>query len=795
MQMDGFSAARDRRLSKPLPDRYRPQYMARLAIASDVEHISPVYGNQQSRRRSTTTLSLTQTQVNPSELLDQAIESFGYDPVQNEIFLEEIMKNGNATKQHWISFLRHLVLLLIGISTGAAASLIDFLIELISGLKYRIISSLIDNNYSGLMTSVPGFAWCAINMLLTGAASILVVVLAPVAAGSGIPHVKCYLNGLNIPFLVRGLTMLVKGAGIVLAVSGGLACGKEGPMIHIGAVIAAGISQGRLRFTNWSMRSLRHFRNDQQKRDFVSAGAAAGVAAAFGAPVGGLLFALEEGASFVYQRLTWTILFTSMVSMFVLAFFKTAIHAHSFNFTPGGLISFGTFKFLDNYTIPEILIFLVMGVFGGVSGALFVKLNSAITTYRQRFIISKSAKVLEVMLISFLTTSVGFLLIWIIDDCSPLAYTTSPNPLKLKCADNEFNSLSSLLFTTPERSLRTLFHDPPSSFQVFSLIIFFVVYYTIACITYGLAVPAGLFIPSLLIGASWGRVIGNWMHSSYPTQFPDPGKFALIGAAAQLGGIVRMTLSLTVILMEATGNVIVGLPLLMTLIVAKYTGDYLSEGIYDEHIGLSSLALLPWEPDPLSSTKRAYEVMSSPVVFFDPVMRVSDVVEHVMGNPHHGFPIVEGPTNPERFSYGTLVGLISAEHLGILLKERIFIQPDGTRERTMRFEDYDNAYPSYPKLTSVIDKLAEEDLELFIDFRPYMCEAPYSVPETMTMNRVYYIFRLLGLRHLPVVDGENQLRGMITRKDLCRFRFEAFGDEFRVEELAFSRKMSKPPNK
>ncbi|VDP93022.1 unnamed protein product [Echinostoma caproni] len=169
-----------------------------------------------------------------------------------------------------------------------------------------------DTYHSGLMISIPGFAWCAINILLTAVASILVVFLAvsshfllvilflqPVAAGSGIPHVKCYLNGLNIPFLMRGLTMLVKGAGLVLAVSGGLAAGKEGPMIHIGSVIA-----GRLRFTNWSMRSLRHFRNDQQKRDFVSAGAAAGVAAAFGAPVGGLLFSLEEGASFVYQRLT-----------------------------------------------------------------------------------------------------------------------------------------------------------------------------------------------------------------------------------------------------------------------------------------------------------------------------------------------------------------------------------------------------------------------------------------------------------------------------------------------------------
>lgn len=76
-------------------------------------------------------------------------------------------------------------------------------------------------------------------------------------------------------------------------------------MIHIGSVIAAGFSQGRVTCFGCSSRAFRFFRNDAEKRDFVNAGVAAGVAAAFGSPVGGLLFTLEEGASFIYQRLTW----------------------------------------------------------------------------------------------------------------------------------------------------------------------------------------------------------------------------------------------------------------------------------------------------------------------------------------------------------------------------------------------------------------------------------------------------------------------------------------------------------
>jgi len=68
------------------------------------------------------------------------------------------------------------------------------------------------------------------------------LLLEPVAAGSGIPQVKCYLNGVKVPRLVRIKTLACKAVGVTLSVVGGLAVGKEGPMVHSGAVIAVGIT-------------------------------------------------------------------------------------------------------------------------------------------------------------------------------------------------------------------------------------------------------------------------------------------------------------------------------------------------------------------------------------------------------------------------------------------------------------------------------------------------------------------------------------------------------------------------
>lgn len=99
---------------------------------------------------------------------------------------------------------------------------------------------------------------------------------------NGCPVINNWPNG----FISFYQTLICKVVGVIFSVAGGLACGKEGPMIHAGAVVAAGISQGRSTTLNKDFKIFEYFREDHEKRDFVSGGAAAGVSAAFGAPIG-----------------------------------------------------------------------------------------------------------------------------------------------------------------------------------------------------------------------------------------------------------------------------------------------------------------------------------------------------------------------------------------------------------------------------------------------------------------------------------------------------------------------------
>jgi len=687
-------------------------------------------------------------------------ESLNYDPVCNNLYQSEI--EGLTTYMfRKIVIFQWLLMLIIGAITGLIAFGIDNGVDFLFNTKINATENV--RHHCGDCFWSPFLVYCSICGLFTLVAAFLVCCVESVSAGSGIPEIKCYLNGVKVARVVRIKTLLCKVFGVLFSVAAGLAVGKEGPMIHSGAVVGAGVSQGKSSTFGFESGLLKTFRTDPYKRDFVTGGAAAGVAAAFGAPVGGVLFSLEEGASFWNQSLTWRTLFCAVISAFTLNFFRAGISGSWGELSNPGLIDFGTFSnnLYEGYNATQIPFFLLLGVFGGLTGSLFNFLNHKLTIFRRRFIIrSPARRLVEAVSIALLTAVLSFTMSAFAQRCNvPSALDPSWVDYQEWCPDGTFNDMAALFYTPQQTAIKNLFHMH-TDFSYQTLCCFLVVYFVLACLTYGMGIPSGLFVPTLLIGATFGRIAGQLLATWLPDWQIDPGTFALIGAASFLGGVVRMTISLTVILMEATNNVTYGLPIMFAIMAAKLTGDYFTESLYDIHIELQEIPLLDWEPPRYMRKFRVTDVMASPVICLKQTVRVRQVLDLLRVCDHNGFPVVSRDK-------GKFSGLILRSQLITLLRVRAFF--DGSEVRNTFYQlatgdDFLQDYPRYPSIDSVF--VPEEEMDLYIDLTAYMNPVPYSVQPECPLERAFRLFRTMGLRHLPVVDDSNVPIGIITRKNL-----------------------------
>jgi chloride channel 7 len=284
------------------------------------------------------------------------IQSHNYEPDESEVWRAYVAQVHFQNRGQWWTtgkkraLKRWILTFLIGVIQALVATLCNLGTKFLTRMKFDHVYALLDENQqrqmssegsgreddfvvmddttqgdssAGLTSSIGssfgGSAFLAFLFYQTLFAIIasLFVWWEPVAGGSGIPEIKCFLNGIDLPRIVRIKTLFAKVIGVTFSVAAGLPVGKEGPMVHSGAVVAAGISQGKTQCwgVDTSFSKFSDFRNDREKRDFVACGAAAGVASAFGAPIGGVLFSLEEGASYWSTKLTWRAFFCAMVTL------------------------------------------------------------------------------------------------------------------------------------------------------------------------------------------------------------------------------------------------------------------------------------------------------------------------------------------------------------------------------------------------------------------------------------------------------------------------------------------------
>lgn len=124
------------------------------------------------------------------------------------------------------------------------------------------------------------------------------------AAGSGVAEVKVILSGFVLHGYLGLRTLIIKTLGLILSVSSGLSLGKEGPYVHIATCV------GNIACRLFS----KYNQNDGKRREVLSASAASGVAVAFGAPIGGVLFSLEEVSYYFPPKTLFRTFFCCIVS-------------------------------------------------------------------------------------------------------------------------------------------------------------------------------------------------------------------------------------------------------------------------------------------------------------------------------------------------------------------------------------------------------------------------------------------------------------------------------------------------
>lgn len=708
------------------------------------------------------------------------IESLDYEINENDLFKQDWRSRSRIQVLQYV-FLKWKLAFLVGLLTGLIATLINLAVENIAGYKLLIVSNYVEQErYMMGLVVLTGA-----NFLLTLSATVLVVSFAPAAAGPGIPEIKAYLNGIDTPNMYGAPTLFVKIIGSIGAVSAGLDLGKEGPLVHIGACIASLLGQGGTEKHRVKWRWYRYMNNDRDRRDLITCGASSGVCAAFKAPVGGVLFALEEVATWWRSALLWRTFFSTAVVVVVLrAFIEYCSSGKCGLFGNGGLIMFDVSNVTVRYHMMDIIPVALIGLIGGVLGSLYnYALHKVLRLYSLINERGKLAKILLSLTVSVFTSVCMYGLPFLVSctQCDPSVPNSgcsttgrTGNYKRFNCPKGYYNDLASLLFTTNDDAVRNIFStNTPGEFHPVSLLIYFILYSILGLFTFGIAVPSGLFLPIILMGSAYGRLLGIAMGSYTKI---DRGLYAVLGAASLMAGSMRMTVSLCVIFLELNNNLLL-LPITMlVLLIAKSVGDCFNLSIYEIILDLKGLPFLDANPEPWMRNITVGDLadVKPPIVSLQGVEKVSRIVDILKNTTHNSFPVIDDhETIPASDSIKAreLHGLILRAHIIAVLKKKWFLeQPRRTEEWEVR-EKFTWVELSERDLNFEQVAITKQEMEMYVDLHPFTNKTPYTVVEDMSVAKAMVLFRQVALRHMLIVPkyqgaGIYPVIGILTRQDL-----------------------------
>jgi len=350
----------------------------------------------------------------------------------------------------------------------------------------------------------------------------------PDARGSGIPQTKFAIFINNGYISLR--TVLGKFFLCSASLASGIALGREGPSVQIGAGIASVLGR-RFGLSKESVKAL------------VPVGCAAALAAAFNTPIAAVLFSLEEILGDMHAPVLGTVVISSATSWMVLHLLlgdEPLFHVPAYRLVHP--MEFG--------------IYAVLGVVGGLGSVAFVKLLLKLRTLFMR--LPKSTK--------WIQPAVGGLLVGLLGWFMPEVLGVGYDYVE-----------------------RVLGGDFPLKTVI--LLAVFKIIATATCYSSGNA--GGIFGPSLFIGAMLGGAVGSIAHWLFPTTTAGPGAYALIGMGTAFAGIVRTPLTSVIMIFELTRDYSIIVPLMISNLISFFISYRLQREPIYEALALQEGVYLP----------------------------------------------------------------------------------------------------------------------------------------------------------------------------------------------------------
>lgn len=558
------------------------------------------------------------------------------------------------------------------------------------------------------------------------------------AAGSGIPEIKTILSGFVIPNFLDLKVLVVKAIGATFAVSTGMCLGKEGPFVHISTCVGYLVASRfpKYRDNGRKMRGelvpkldTRTANQLMLNPEILSAACASGLSVAFGAPIGGVLFSYEEISTYFPRKILWRAFLCSLTAAMVL---------RELNPTgTGKLVLFET-HYGTSYEPVHYLVFVLLGVAGGIFGGVFCKANFIWSKWFRKYSLIKQYPVFEVFLVVAATALLQF----------PNPMTREPGDIIIKNLLVDCRTEATAESWVCRQEARSMSEGNPG--YLGWLFYGTAVKLFLTIITFGIKVPSGVIIPALDAGAFFGRLVGQLITDI------SPGIFAMVGAGAFLAGVSRMTISLCVIMFELTGELDYIIPHMIAILVAKWIADAIGrEGVYDLAQNVLGHPFLDLDHG-LGLVQNENALVEE---LIPPKQTMDEITVHVPSNNKVSRKLLE-----EKLAQLERRGLMDA---GLVLEQNGGMLQGYLGEGELDFGLRDLGKIYEPDAQVRLLGNAEEGE---FDLAPFVDRTPMTICAKAPMEYAVEMIGKLGLRHLMVLEeGTGKVVGVIIKKRLVAY--------------------------